>query len=554
MRALLLGAALLSACSVLFDPAKVPASDCPTSPARCPTPDNAIASCDGTRCGFSCEAGFRDADQDPANGCEATCAPVAGPSPLIATSVGTSVRWSFPDVPEAARYRLCTSLAAGALTCTTVERTACSAGTCVVETSGLPTRAQVSGQVQALDACGGASPEAQAARATGFTIRTTDVTPWGGDGACVPVTTITGDVLSVEQSAFCNGSATFGDEAWREGTVEVELRPAGQQGLNTMGGLLFVTGTRRFTVLVGPPQIPVSEGSLLLREARGTGAWQAVASSGGSLVADAWSTLRVTVKDAVWSISVGPTGGPLRETLRYRDPTGSSVFRLGLATITPNLLSAGRIDFRNLSVGTSTTLPPAGPTRRQWSFTPAGPVPAARTLGAVGDQLRFEDCPAFRAAPACTTSPCVPDAGTCLRIAKPALAGGAITFELPTGLDPRQPWTFSFRFAPAADGGFASGQLAFTPSGTLLEPENGFDGGVRGLGGRWGLPVAADTWNLVDVRFDPSAGTFVGRLNGQTATPNRIPASWDRHLGAITLGSPGLSVVDFWVSDVAVSQ
>jgi len=38
---------------------------------RCPAPANSTASCDGGRCGGSCDAGFADCDGDPATGCEA---------------------------------------------------------------------------------------------------------------------------------------------------------------------------------------------------------------------------------------------------------------------------------------------------------------------------------------------------------------------------------------------------------------------------------------------------------------------------------------------------
>lgn len=557
-RALLFFVIGCSGCSVLFDPARVPASGCPTSAERCSAPANAVAVCQASACGFECVEGFRDADGLAENGCEASCAAPASPASLSVTSGtdGTSLSWAFTPVTDAPSYRLCTGVAAGTPTCVTVPSSACAAGRCVAQTTGHPLKAQISGQVQALNSCQAASSET---RATGFTIRTTEVLPWSSDSNCAPMASVAGEVLSVEQPVLCVGSATFGDEQWRSGTFEVELRPTGALGANVMAGFVFVSGTRRLSLLFGPNSVPVAEGTTVLRESRSNGPWRMLASAGATLAPDEWNRVRVVLDAGRWSVSVGRGMQPLREVLRYHDGASTSeAWRLGLHSWTPNLFSAGRVELRNLSVSTESTLPMTGPTAQSWSFdATAGAQPPVRTFGAAGTVLRYEPCPAFPPAPACTPSTgCAPDAGTCARIAKGAFTGGALTFEVPTGLDTQRPWSLRLRFAGAADGGFAGGSIAYGPSGTLIEPENAWDGGARGLGGRWGLPLSADTWNLVEYRFDPVSSTVTARLNGQQSqgATRFPPALWDKHVGAVSVGSQGLSVVDLWLSDVFIGQ
>lgn len=564
MRTLVLTLALAATgCSLIFDPSRVPSSGCPASAERCSAPPNARATCDDTRCSYTCMEGSRDADGRADTGCEATCAAPASPTTLVVTSLPAApdaLEWTFPIVTDAVGYRLCTGVAAGTPTCVTVPAGDCAGGTCTTRTTGHPLKAQISGQVQAVNACQTASPEAMAARATGFTMRTIDAAPWTSDSACMPMASVAGDVLAVEQPAFCLGSAVFGDEQWRSGTFEVELRPSGQLGLNAGGGLVFSSGNRRLGVLIGPASLPIGEGALAVRESRNNGGWQWLATSGASLVPDEWSRLRVVLQDPFWSVSVARPNEPLREVIRYHDGASTAgAWRVGLHAITPNLLASGRIEFRNLTLSSASALPAVGPSSQTWTVAPTGVQPPVRVTGTPGTHVRYESCPAFPAASACTAATmCTPTSATCARIAKGPFTGGSLTFDLPPGLDTRQPWSLRFRFAPAADGGFAGGVVAFSPHGNLLEPENAWDGGVRGVNGRWGLPLVADTWNLAEYRFDPVAGAWSARLNGQAATPpvaqQRFPPNqWDKHVGAIMLGAPGLGVVDFWVSDVTIA-
>ncbi|MDP1916727.1 MAG: hypothetical protein Q8L14_10795 [Myxococcales bacterium] len=553
--AVLLG--LLSSCSVLFDPSMVALSGCPTTAERCSTPANARAICQASACAFECFEGFRDADGVADTGCEASCAVLAAPASLNVTSVtdGTSLTWAFSAVANAASYRLCTGVAAGTPTCVTVSPSDCTGGTCRVQTTGHPLKAQVSGQVQTANGCQASSAET---RATGFTVRTNEVIPWTSDSACMPMVSTAGDVLSVEQNAFCVGSAAVGDEQWRGGTFEVELRPTGVLGANVMGGLVFSNGTRRIGLALGPTTVPVTEGATVLRESKSNGPWRFLATSGVALTPDEWNRVRVVIKDGVWSISVGRGPEPLREVLRYVDgASAAEPWRVGLHTLTPNLFASGRIEFKNFTLSTATEFPSTGATAQAWAFEPAGPRPAARVSGAPGTNIRFESCPAFPAATACSsTTSCAPDGGVCARLVKNALGGGSMIFDVPPGLDTRAAWSVRFRFAGAADGGFNGGAIASSPSGVLLEPENGWDGGVRGLGGRWGLPVSADTWNFAELTFDPVMGSFSARLNGQSAsiTPRFPPSNFDPFVGAIIVGGVGLQTGDVWLSDLSITQ
>ena len=552
----------LTGCSLIFDPARVASSGCPATPDRCSAPDNARAICADTTCSFECLEGFRDADGVQGNGCEATCTPLTNPTSLIVTSRpdGTSLDWTFSTVANAKAYRLCTSVSAGTPTCVTIDPASCSASTCSTQTTGHPTKVQVFGQVQALNACDALSPEAMAARSTGFTQRTSDLTSWSSESSCMPMPSVSGDVLAVEQSALCNGFAVFADEQWRSGTFEVELRPAGVLGPNAMGGLVFSSGTRRVGVLAGAQTAPVQEGTTLLRESRSNGLWQFLATSSAMLVPDQWNRLRVVVKGELWSVSVARPNEPMREVLRYHDSASTNAaWRPGLHVLTPGLL-AGRMEFRNLTTSSADDLPPTGPSSASWTFSTSGAQPPVRPTGNAGAQLRYEPCPAFPAATACTAQTmCLPaSGGTCARVSKGALSGGTLAFELPTGLDTRQPWNLRFRFAPAADGGFSPGAtLAFSSQGKLLESENALDGGVRGLGGRWGQPLFADTWNVVDYRFDPTAMTWSARLNGLLAMPASArfpPAGWDKHVGAVVIGGKDFDSVELWLSDLSISQ
>lgn len=553
----------LTGCSLIFDPSKVSSSGCPLTPERCSAPDNARSICADTACSFECLEGFRDADGMPGNGCEVACTPLVNPASLTVTSRpdGTSLDWSFSTVANAKAYRLCTSVSAGTPACVTIDAAACGASSCQTQTTGHPTKVQVFGQVQAINACDGPSLEAMAARTTGFTQRVTDVTSWGSDSTCMPMPSVSGDVLAIEQSAFCSGSGPFGDELWRSGTFEVELRPAGVLGPNAMGGLVFSSGTRRIDVLVGTQTIPVGQGSTLVRESRNSAAWQFLATSGAVLVPDQWNRLRVVVKGELWSVSVAKPNEQLREVIRYHDGASTNAaWRLGLHVLTPNLFAAGRMEFRNLTMSSADELPPTGPSSQSWTFSIAGAQPPVRTTGTAGTQLRYEPCPAFSAAAACRgQTMCTPAPGTtCARVSKGAISGGTLTFDLPTGLDTRQPWNLRFRFAPAADGGYSPGAaLAFSAQGALLESENALDGGVRGVNGRWGQPLLADTWNVVDYRFDPTAMTWTAQLNGQLATPTSArfpPAGWDKHVGAVMIGGQNLEVVELWLSDLTISQ
>jgi hypothetical protein len=552
MRSLALVSLALSSCSLVFNPANVPESDCPTSAMRCPARPNATASCTNTACAFSCSEGFRDADGAAENGCEAACATVPAPASLSATSRddGTSLEWSFAPVDNATSYRLCTGVSAGTPSCISVPTTSCFAGRCTAITMEHPNRTAVSGQVQSVDACGGLTPEPMSTRAQGFTVRTLDFQPWTGD-ICTPAVTITGDVLTVDQP-LCQSFSNVGEETWSGGTFEVELRPS-VSAANLAAGFLFTSGQRRVAIIITSEKAPIGEGTLLVRESRSNNPfWTTLATSGAFLPPATFTRLRVVQRNNVWSVSVGPPGA-LSEVLRYRDDeVGTSRFRLGLHAFSVNLIGgAGRMDFQKLTVSPAATLPAIGPTSRITTFDGNGPRPSSRLTGTT--QVRFEACPSFPPAAGCASCLPAPNS-TCARVSKAGV--GTITIDVPPGIDPTQPWSVSMRLAPTADGGTPNGAFLTSPWGAIVEPTN--DGGVRGLGGDWpGASAARDTWHQVELRLVPGMSRFSARWDGQSLSTPMVrfpPFGWNAFGGAFVVGGTGFDSIDFWVSDVTVSQ
>jgi hypothetical protein len=544
---------LLSGCSLLFDPSRVPESDCPTSPRRCPERANATAVCVEASCGFTCAEGFRDADGLAETGCEASCMPLPAPSALSATSRddGTSLEWSFPAIANATGYRLCTSVSAGTPSCLMVPTTSCADGRCTVLSLSHPPKTTVFGQIQSVDSCGGPTPEAMATRSQGFTVRTLDYQPWTGDN-CMPTVTVTGEVLTVDHT-ICQSWSNVGDETWRGGTFEVDLRPSASAN-NMAGGFLFTSGTRRIAIVIAAERAPVGEGTLLVRESRASNPfWTTLATSGAFLPTGRFTRLRVVQRGASWSVSVGASASSMTEVLRFRDEDrGDAPFRVGLHALSLGLFSgAGRIDFQRVTVSPDGALPATGPVSRTTTFDAMGPVPTARLTGT--DQVRFEPCPAFPPASGCPS--CAPaPASRCARITK--VFAGTVTVDVPPGIDPTQPWSLAMRVAPTADGGTPNGAFVSSPWGVIAEPLP--DGGVRGLGGEWGGAAATrDVWHRVEVRFTPGPMRFQAVWDGaNVSTPmTRFPPlGWNAFGGAFILGGTGLDGIDFWVCDVTVSQ
>ncbi len=546
---------LLSGCSLFFDPSKVPLSGCPLSSERCPVPGNAKAICVESACGYQCLDGFLDADGKADNGCEVPCAAVQSPDSLdgVNDPDGTTVKWTFPAVAEATGYSLCTNVGAAAPACTTIPTSACQQGLCTASTTGHPTFVQVFGRVEALNACGAASTRGPTA--TAFTVRISDLPMWTGD-LCTPMVAATGNALSVEVTSLCTGTSMVGTETWQRGTFEVDLRPSLSGADLVAGGLTFSSGTRRLQVLAGPNTLNVDQGTSGLREARNSQFFSFLAMSGASIEANEWSTLRVVLNDGVWSINLGRRG-VFKEVLRYFDPLPPTSWRVGLGAA--NVWNTGRIDLRQFTLSTASTLPPKGPTSASWTFTPDGGSNLPfRNRSNASNPVRFEPCPAFPSACDGGAS-CLPDAGTCARVARSAGAA-SLTFDMPVGLDTRLPWDLSFRFAPAADGGYApTSSVAFATSTKLLDCETVWDGGLRTFDQRLrGVVVRPDTWNLAEYHFDPTQNAYSVTINGQPANvigmPRFPPTGSDRHLGAVVIGAQGFGNIDLWLSEIGFSQ
>jgi hypothetical protein len=547
---------LLSGCSLLFDPSRVPESDCPASPRRCPERANATAVCVEASCGFTCAEGFRDADGLADNGCEASCTEVPGPTRLTSISGGsaTSLRWEFPSVDGASAYQLCTGVAAGSRACVTVPVSACSNGVCEVETPGLAPSALVFGQVQSLGACQNPSSEASAAGAEGFTFVTTGLQAWAAEANCMPPTvTTTADTLAVEQPAFCTSTVSLGDERWRDGTFEVDLRFSGQLGGEVMAGIVLSSGSRRLAITTGTAALGSIEAPTQIRESLTGQAFVTLASSIATVPAERFERLRVVVSGPLISVNVGPPTGPLREVIRFHDDRPSAPRRLGLITWSAG---RGRVEFQGLTARSAAALPARGITTQAWRFQADGGASGGVRLLKAGEGLRFERCPSFTAAcPECG----VPPAEACARIQRvPFVSGGSITVDPPVGIDTTTPWSFRLRVAPPRDGGALLGVLAQGPSEAITGARTSWaDGGVIDSFGReWPATLTEDRWHLIEHTFQPDAGTFSLRVDGQPLTlsmpafPARPRAN--KHVGAVTVG--GGLFIDVWIGEISFSQ
>jgi hypothetical protein len=369
-------------------------------------------------------------------------------------------------------------------------------------------------------------------------------------------------VVAVEVPAFCAASASLGTQTLRRGTFEIDLRPTGALGEQAIAGLQFTSGMRRLQFLAGPNTVAIDEGATIVRESVSGGNFRLVTASSAPIQLNDWTTMRVVLRDDLWSVSLGSAGG-FREVLRYQDPDPAPAWRVGVTVVgaNPFTFTSARMELRNLTIASESQLPNRGASSAAWAFDADGGAALPYRSRSETGQVRFAACPAFPAAAACADAgACTPPQPICARMVKVGLNAGSLSFDLPVGLDPSQAWRLRFRFAPAVDGGVGPvGPAAYCTAGTLLESETGaWDGGVTTFGQRARLPVNADTWNLIEYQFNPSINRYSVDLNGQAAnfpgTPRFPPANADRHVGAIVIGGRGIANMDLWLSDVSISQ
>ncbi len=158
----------------------------------------------------------------------------------------------------------------------------------------------------------------------------------------------------------------------------------------------------------------------------------------------------------------------------------------------------------------------------------------------------------------------LPPVEACARVQKVPLLAGSITVDPPVGVDTTQPWSLRLRFAPGLDGGAPAGFLAQGASGPITEVRTAWtDAGVVETFNRpWPSNAPAmtpDQWHLLEHTFEPDAGRFSVRLDGQPVQlvapvfPPRV-GRLNKHLGAITVGGGGLNALDVWVGEISISQ
>ena len=544
-------------CSVLFDPAKAVAKACPASPAACAVVANATAACEAEACRYSCESGFVDANGDldaaQGDGCELSCSTGTRPqNPAALTArVGArpgEIEWSFPAAtPAPARYQLCTALTGAPEVCAPVALASC-AGTCQLTTTGHPDNLRVTGKVLSVDLCGREGSLASAPTASATSLDTTQATGWVVEKSC-PASTFTavGGQLAIENlAAGCTTSVVAGDELWGDFTLDADLRYSGLVGDNFLGGLVFhVNGTgHRMSALATPNTSTANELSFLTQRKMTMEKVVAASIVGGA--PGSLTHLRVTSQGGVISVSLGPDGSRLVEALRWSDAE-SHTGKLGIGAV-----GAGRAELTNFRVTTPGTLPPRGPVSVFIDFADGGfPLTTRPRLPMA---TRVVPCPALPPGVRCDGG-CVPaPTSKCAHIERVGFSFPNVVVDLPAGIDAREPWSLSFRFAAAPDGGGAFPTPVNSTQGALLATNTWFTP-TRGVGQDYGVVLEPGAWHDATWRFEPDAGRFAVSLDDAPVTlpGDRFPpAGWSHHLGAISFGE-GIAA-DLFVTDVRISQ
>lgn len=493
---------VLGGCSVLFDPSK--------APPRCPA------------------------------------TPPANPESVVATVGATGViEWTWPDVEPAATYRFCTSVVGGTEQCRSIAPAdACAMGSCRVRDESQAIGVRVSARVQSVDECALEGATANAPTTSATPISTTTMEGWVLQNSCAATTAnIAGGLLSIEQSGFlCTTSFVTGDELWGDFTIDADVRVSQVGGDNIAAGLALhsnATGHRLLATAFNPGNGGTDPAQLRSRD--GTQE-RVVATSIRPLLENGFTHFRITSRQGVISWQLGTAEAPV-EIIRWPD-SSAHAGRLGIAAY-----GTGRIEVQNFVVKSSAVLGPPGPSTFSLDLADGGFATKTRLRGV--STLSVVPCPAY--ADNCGGS-CAPPAGaSCARFERVGLGYTLLGFDLPTGLDPRRPWDLSMRFATQPDAGNALVLDSSQGITLLLSPNDatGLDSVYLRDGG---LPDGK--WHTAAWRFEPDAGRFDLRLDGQLATPTKTafpPADRGRFLGAFTMGN-FFNNREFYVSDVQVTQ
>ncbi len=484
------------------------------------------------------------------------CEPPVPPPLDIVAGDGTSLTFEWPRDPartDITEYELCW----GATSCRKVQPRACDAGLCSASVDGADAGFQYNQRVEARvtmkNLCGDVSaPSTASATPLNGSFRDTQgielLTPCdAGMRVLVP------GELTLDQTSFftCISTAMMGDERWRDGTLNLEIRVTG----DAYGGLAVRavrdggdSAPRNGIILTGSQ---AGQASMYITRRVPNGADVAAASAVPFVRNNDWEAMRVSLSGDWVSVEIGDDATKLREVMRWRDRSSAPAGRIGVALAT--ILGGARIDLRNLRVRTSVTIPDGGATRDSWTFAGADPLHAIRPVGGGVAQV---PCPPADAG--CAT--CLPTNG-CISVMNNSQA----TVEVPIGLDYDRPWRVKFKLL--ADPVAANPSVLRT---TVAGPNpNGFSGfGGFGIidaqGVNWNQdlrafevatdslgPLAPGTWSAFEVAFNPSNNGYSIFRNGMLQRGGTLPMPWTQHLGALVLG--GGSVRGHF-ADLEISQ
>lgn len=558
---------LLSSCSILLDPAKVPALTCPAQPTSCSVRANATARCEGAACAWTCETGFADVDQDLAlqasTGCEVQCSMTsAPPNPIdITATVGATpgtalLEWTNPGVASKT-FRLCNGAAAGFETqCTDLlAADVCIAGACKTTLTNFPNGVRVFVRLQSVDACGTEGSKSTAPTVAFAPIDAVAGTGWVMETTCGATATWNAGTVGIEQQGFfCTSTLLAGTASWGDFTLQTDIRFSSVSTQSAYAGLVLRNGTQGHRVLLLlSPTVNGGDETMRITRRAAAGADPSVAESITRVASNEWIPLKVVSRQRIVSVSLNGV-----EVLRWPDTATTPTLEgsLGFA-----LSSSGRAEFRNFGITTRATLPDAGPTSARYDFSnglPDGGFPEDVRVR-VPDFATLENCPAYGIASNCgADAGCLPSpASRCAHLRTNLFIPAAVAVDVPVGIDTQKSWRLGFNFAATpTDGGASYPVMVRGVNGGLLSVQGNYDANLHGLGQDFGRKLVPGTWNRAELRFDSVAGRFEVTINGVPVTLANSafpPANWDPHLGAFFFGKSSLGY-DGWVTQIELRQ
>lgn len=492
-RLVLLLASVLTGCSVLFDPGRVPV----------PTPHD---------CSKFIDTAYLEG--------------VVGEAP-------GRITWKWPSLTDG--YRLCTTVPGGMPSCL---RIGCVAPECSFAQDGLSPGVRVTATV-GVETCEGVPRFASGAATP---IDTTSSSGWTVEQRncqTAELTAVAGN-LSVDQQGFGCATAFTPEGDWDELTLDADVRISSVASGVSAGFVLEQKVNSHRLRLIAAVDAPTR---LIPAElSRRTSTTDDVQAQGLHTLSTDWQHVRIVVRGNVVSWQQGPVGGALVEVLRWTDRTPESG-RIGLTAD-----GTGRFEVRNLRVSSIAAELPEAPTSVRFAFGIDGGLAGSR---AVGVPVVNEACPAL----ADCDGGCAPPSGaTCGRFSRTGLFidYSQLALPAPRGLDAQKDVEVSLRFGLPADAGTTNTYVISLPTTRLLDTSP-----TETQVAQVSVPtlLAAGTWHRATFVFPADGGVVSGTVDGVPVTStSRWPSGpQSRSFDALRLGN-ALNASDFWLHEVTVEQ